>query len=383
MTTKSTGEGYVNRSYNFDLLDPSGTLIQRYNRSMPYTAKKRSHVGADTPNYWALKKRGGIMPVNDFSQEEYDMWCNGHGTYTNSQGYVYTGSGFNSLHDYVYPGPGDVARYLSDVNFDLLQQEAHASLMDSFDVLTWVAELRKLPALFSGSVVTLIRLLGDPSSYKLIMSPRSEVLADAYLELRYAWRPLIYDMRSIQNILNKGAWRNEIIKKRRGQSFGLSNQITGIYPSDGAISATYHRFDTVMVSAHSSVLAKMAGPRLNANVMLTTWELIPYSFVIDWFLGVQRALNALQAVQLHPEAVSWNGYRVDINFTGFADVVAQPGWTASADMTSGGSYSVVKRWSDPSTNLKPQFNLHLNSWKVLDLYTMISRAIERSLSRKT
>lgn len=107
---------------------------------------------------------------------------------------------------------------------------------------------------------------------------------DNWLEYRYGWLPLIADCETYIKRVCKGAGWGNVIGKGK-QQIDLSDR--GKLDPGGS----YER--TIRVTARSRAVGTISHSALNelaASGILqlgqTVWEIIPYSFVIDWFLPV-------------------------------------------------------------------------------------------------
>jgi len=143
---------------------------------------------------------------------------------------------------------------------------------------------------------------------------KSQALASGWLELQYGWKPLLDDVHGAVTELNdigpnQGLILHSAVNKSRvvplrymrsdGDSSTKLTKLVQIGKTDVRVryGVTYSR----MLGARQDL------PRLGiTNPALVAWELVPYSFVVDWFLPVGQFLGNLDAtlgVQFR------NGYR--------------------------------------------------------------------------
>lgn len=114
--------------------------------------------------------------------------------------------------------------------------------------------------------------------------------ADNFLEFHFGWEPAIQDIYSSLNVLTKSdfGWR-----KIRGA--GHSNPVVNGYDaSKGRWTASWNCTTKmgamVRISNESSFLANQLGL---LNPLAVAWELVPYSFVADWFGNIGQVINSL------------------------------------------------------------------------------------------
>lgn len=119
----------------------------------------------------------------------------------------------------------------------------------------------------------------DPSGRK--------VIANNWLELQYGWLPLLNDAEAGAQFLahHFSVPLQKVVKVRR-------KKVGGIGPANG--SWTYGR---PVCFKSSQILARLKEKDIAALSGLTdplsvAWELVPYSFVIDWFLPIGDYLQA-------------------------------------------------------------------------------------------
>jgi hypothetical protein len=137
--------------------------------------------------------------------------------------------------------------------------------------------------------------------------------AGAWLEYRYGWRPIIGDCKTVMRDSHK--FRERIGGKRlvvrSGGQVTRSNSKTSVLTTGLVEANRADVFTSESITARVSAgvlyqvlepdtpekLLKMAGLR-GQDFGPSVWEIIPYSFVVDWFVGVG---DWLQAISPKPE----------------------------------------------------------------------------------
>lgn len=127
--------------------------------------------------------------------------------------------------------------------------------------------------------------------------------SSAWLEYRYGWRPLAMDVKSIVKMAGeKLAAQRTLVA--RGRSSSVANggwtwdpMMFGDMPASGSIQYSYKKSTNVGI-LYLVCLDQMAGVMralgLRAcDMPATAWEIMPYSFVADWFVGIGSWIKAI------------------------------------------------------------------------------------------
>lgn len=156
-----------------------------------------------------------------------------------------------------------------------------------------------------GNVYGACQTLGALPSSKLQKIQRKSKLglpvskdraSEAWLELQYGWKPLVQDVHDSAEFLAKSLTNPEIItvtarKSRRQSSVttsygGLSDCL--VLREERYGYSTTKMSCTFRIDSQASRTLSGAGI---SNPALLAWELLPYSFVVDWFLPVGNYLE--------------------------------------------------------------------------------------------
>lgn len=163
----------------------------------------------------------------------------------------------------------------------------------------------------------------DPKKRERVIDSAS----NAWLQGRYGWRPFIYDVMSMVD-----ASSTDIIYRRTERGGFVPDEVStsyqqifaNLYPIDGVGRLQYKVVGDVILHAKVSFgqTADFRIPIQNAGYVwgaysLTNviWEIIPYSFVVDWFINLGDAFNALWAYALIQERIGWTKFQLDMSAT--------------------------------------------------------------------
>jgi hypothetical protein len=240
-------------------------------------------------------------------------------------------------------------------------------------------------------VVRLVKLLRDPDFRAQIARQANVAVRDArsfwryskryakeWLELRYGWRTLLYDMQDINRAIERlGADERLRIIKRQASSGVISTDVrTHTFAWFGG---TLEVLSTsqISLSARGTFAAKASvSPILQVNPVVTGWELITFSFVIDWVFSVGSALKAMSAVALASESTGCTGIQVLVEREPSMGSIVPYGGTSLSMAVSGKAFAeyVIRSPGDPS--YAPRLNLNLSLTKLADLLALLRVAMK-------
>jgi len=125
-----------------------------------------------------------------------------------------------------------------------------------------------------------------------------QAIADGWLELQYGWRPLLQDVYgSLEYVNNK---QKRIVRQRVSKSasdndrWGSGTEVTDLFTTyvDQKRKASVKY--TLFYAAPNEFLKTLSEGGVT-NPALVAWELLPWSFVVDWFLPVGNFISSWDA----------------------------------------------------------------------------------------
>jgi len=179
--------------------------------------------------------------------------------------------------------------------------------------------------------------------------------AEMWLELRYGWMPLIGDIKGSLAIFSQLLSKSPTVCYVHASKTSIANGKIGLSYDTITFPAprTAWKYYTVTSSTKFGLYYKvddvfknkMSQLGLTSPVSLA-WELIPYSFVVDWFLPIGQALEDLSKFE---GLVFDSGYKtqltktyISVIFNSDEFVQEAPGFSTRRRNTGNGSEELVK-----------------------------------------
>lgn len=273
-----------------------------------------------SPGYFSKRRRGQFLPINDMDQTKTEITQLSEGevkfdVYKDGiLKYVPTYTGPIGLHGYAsfFGGtlsPPSFAGTPSWPSSSVVLTEALANARTrGWDILTFLVEFRKtlqLIARFRDRTLARAERIADTISSNAV-DPLAEFSA-TWLEARYGWRILAYDIESINEALNKlqnlrppflrGYAEDE---NTSSTTFDFSNvakylsKYTPYYaPTAIQCSASYMIEQSKTRKTRGGVVLELLLDDIfEVDPLVTGWEIIPFSFIVDWFVNVDEIIKA-------------------------------------------------------------------------------------------
>lgn len=231
------------------------------------------------------------------------------------------------------------------------------------------------------------RLLRRRDARGLYRELSAKKLADRYMEARYAIRPMIYDMKDALK-----AFQAKKDPKRVTFRSGASDQVT-LYQNDvqtwyvsGFGLVKCNKVVSSQATARAGVLAALDSIS-DASIwgldqpFSAIWELVPFSFVVDWFANVGKTIAAWSPTPGIHALASWCVVRVTtvatIAVASSSSLFNQGSvyrndWKATGGFvsrTTESKYRIV----NPNRTIVPVMKINLDGFKLLDLAIMAKR----------
>lgn len=194
---------------------------------------------------------------------------------------------------------------------ELFRRLKEEVMSNDFNVLTTMGEFHKTCEMIAYSARRLAyggmalrrldfralrRMFGMPNRTLKYRGPPTDIvgvkgvprdLSQIWLEYSYGWRPLIKDVydgaQKLSDYVNRPQLKRYVARLRVKGYADLPNRV---YGGPGA----YSRGQLIAFVESSSSEPYLPGVM---NPAVAAWDLLPYSFVVDWFLPVSTYLNTM------------------------------------------------------------------------------------------
>lgn len=287
--------------------------------------------------------------------------------------------------------------FISTMRTQAVSKAWASATLNEAEVLVQIGESEKtvasLVSIFK-RFIRIIKILKTGKLWKLKLELTPKELANRYMELRYALRPLLYDL--VGNIAAINHESGELNDRLTFRSFVLESE------NFEDVSTVTHQTVTNSVATWKKLyeLTKLADRKVEvragvlteletlsklpvwgfANPVEAVWELVPFSFIVDWFFTVGDTIAAWTPLYGLKQLASW----VVTTDSVVRSSQITDSWTENTHLGNDerrinahdftikgcgiGEILVTKtRIPDPSRYTFPTFNVRLDMFKLTDL----------------
>ncbi len=318
--------------------DTAGNITTQGPQHTPVSMETRRRVKTwvRTPNYFALRRAGATLPENPFTYgllerqsgtfvaraEHREVWGSLWWTVSVPKQWWarMPGTGFELTPFDLYSKLADKARR-SDFSLPITVVEGRKTVQMIVSTARTLAgtiyDLRR------GNLVGALGRLGitpTPSQRRRFNDRYGQnpvtAASNAWLQYSYGWKPLMNDAKNAAEALAELHLRNgeasvatvravsRAVKRRTWQDFTIGSSPA----TTGTVTAT-DTFSRKAIWRFKPNAADLPGLFGLTNPLEVVWEIIPFSFVADWFLPIGSYLRALDVPFRMTHVGGSEGYR--------------------------------------------------------------------------
>jgi hypothetical protein len=407
-TDHRIGDSYVERC-TLPVVFGNGTNLGTYNYDRQENHGYTRELSAN-PNFLSKIKKGEIV------MSSYQRSGTKNNFYVPCSGIVAFNGGYNTT-DYLVMNNGPLIDYeqvLSVLgtytvnvasNKVLAATDAQAKMLSGAaqTAVAWVERYKTLSLLATSAnrLITILRSArssirrgnGIKELREYLNKGSLDDAMNLWMEYRYGWRPLLYDIAShqqaIANILSdagrywksKGTSDIQTTTEVSGVDLGVLStanipvkavgDVKALPKRVGAIAGYFYKIDQ---SAINPALYWLGFQSPTAVI----WELVPYSFVVDWFANVGDYLTSLSTFPAFirdphgflSTSQTWlvNASTTSITHSAYNSSVYSS--TLSFPSASWEVYNFTRELISPGDYTGLRFDVNLNLAKVIDLFVL-------------
>lgn len=345
-------------------------------------------TGGKTPGWRRCMNNGAILPVNPyFTDRTVTLRQGGSGTaYVNWNGTcltreVVTSNVFLNAYKGTIPNLPDFSSHISGAVNSAISSASSGKVQ----ALVSAMEAKET---FKLLLTAARRLLFLVHAVRLRADEKKISFANAWLEYRYGWRPLIYEVKQWITALNESF--------RKGERLHGTGQLLLSDRSSGSLSWAAGSEQTIKtnwsfeysVRINGFALCEVTNPniaRFGLNPLTSAYELVTLSFVLNWFWDIGSWLAA-NSTSLSGFSLVSSGHNVKIESTYHSSTWVEP---APGSHCTGGYNGQEYNVNTRSFQRNPGGGGGLPSWyprlspaKLADLAAILSQVLAASVSRR-
>lgn len=278
---------------------PNGTTFP-YSKNTYGQRTVKQIVDVVTPGFFSLKRCGKFLPINPVQivtvQEAY---VPGTALFEDTRYGIHYAGEYTSVRPWSIPVPGPDEGLIDAA---VLSAAANAAAAE-WDVMTFLAEFKQ-----SADLMAKIGSQFNGFTYNLARQARAfkknpwKKFRELWLGARYGIRPMMYDFKSAYNAFAKYKDKLEVITGQGHESNETDEATdTGLVPLPGGVwlgrtreslKQTFEYNGRAYIRYTENIGA--TGRSFGFDPLTTAWELVPYSFVVDWFVNIGNAVQVIQ-----------------------------------------------------------------------------------------
>lgn len=364
--SKTEGDGFhyeTRKSYSRN--GPNGSWILKTSKPQWNTYEYQEMLGFDIPNFHKRKREGELLPYTPFSQFKCSGSVTGDYVINYADGSSSKSDNYHGLPESLVPTREFLQNEMDQHDPTYFVQAAAAAIYGSgFDSLTFAAELKSTVRLFKGLLRRFIRLVASGRIEKI------------WLEGRYGWAQLANDIINFNNTMTEFDSERKRYSERVGTTTNYTTTST-LKVFDWYSSAAHwvNVSDTYTIGLRGSVTADIEPPKFIFNPILTGWELLTLSFVVDWFINIGQWLESMSFRSLSSSYTAASGMHVSMVRNIYNQGTTYKNGVSGDVNTLGLITSELTVRNPASVSNNPLIKLRLDAFKITDLLALLRQRL--------
>lgn len=358
----------VLRRYNLTNCTAGGGYGITTTNQLAFAASSSWMEGQTISNFRQKVRRGDLLPMTHWKQYRWvsrgslstRQYCDGANRLQRWEGKYFT----VPTGSWLLPSWEELYSHLPALDLQYFVQQAAARISSGgWDALTFVAEIGQLRRMLKGILTKMESLSRGASPGKL---------HDLWLEGRYGWRTLMYDIQDF----NQAVSRLKEERTRYSEKAGLTTSLpVSESTSFGNPTISEELTGEIRVSQRGCVVADIEVPVFQISPFRTAWEVTRLSFVVDWLINVGQALDSLSFLLNAKRYVASGGFRVDFNLLANWSAVPTLGFSSYVQTGSWSAEGHIEQRLPMTVSSLPRLKLRLDEWKIIDLISLIRQRL--------
>lgn len=351
------------------------------------TSKVSSYFrGWSIPRFHARVRKGELLPHTPWRQFTYSGSTTGQFEVvqaSNGYWYYYRPVHCNLL-DWVITEEELMAYAPNPYNQYVLDAAAKI-YSNGYDILTTLAELTEVRKMFVGAARGLLKLSTEKRIFDALKQfgslsglAKSKQLFSGWLEFRYGWRTLVYDIFAINELIANYNEKRTRYSEKAGTKYSTQLDVVTAMNDEPWMYLSKQVTDKVHVSIVGSVTADIDIAKVQFNVAQSAWERVPLSFVVDWFLTVGKSISAISFLATQKQYAASAGMKVQVERSLSLQTTSLKSTASSGFRWQTGKGNATLEVRQPcAVPITPHLAFRLDSFKVLDLLGIIVQRTRR------
>lgn len=256
--------------------------------------------------------------------------------------------------------------------------------------LVFVKELNQTLHLLKSPLSSLTRLLRkERSKIPIRSSEYFNAASSQYLAVVFGMKPLMHDIEGIMEALHRQIHERETARGTASDTTSVTTSNILLHAGTVLTDSRYKTVQTETLEVRAGALYSFEGRTLADSMGFSlrdmpsaAWEILPWSFVVDWFSNVGQLITAVTANCSNEFLAEWVSHKRThtITRTVTSTTVGLAPWVKTINSTDQDSAVYETYWRTPTklgAHLALQLNLSLSRTPVITALSLIMQQLTK------